>query len=295
MPEWIVTSEESGDKLLSFLIRRLEGQHSARSLKRIIEHNGCQINGRTERFASTILGKGDHIALNLDALPSSAPFSIEPRRIIYEDEGLFVYDKPAGINSDEKGILKLLREQIPSLELVHRLDRDTTGLLLFAKNAPVLENLIEQFRRYEVKKRYEAIVDGVLKIPKGIIENEVGKKSFYAGQTIWGEVKRGKGLYAYTEWQRLKIGKAVSYVACFPKTGRTHQIRVHLAGLGHPILGDYQYGKRFQCPYRPSRYLLHAKTLCFSHPLTGETLELDAPLPDDFKVALQKLFILLPA
>lgn len=290
MPEWIVTPEESGHKLLSFLMSRLQGQYSARSLKRMIEHNGCQVNGRTERFASAALGKRDHVYLNLESLPSSLPFSIEARRILYEDDALFVYDKPAGISSDEKGILKLLRTHAPSLELVHRLDRDTTGVLLLAKNPSVLENLSEQFRKYEVKKRYEAIVDGILEQPKGIIENELGKKSFYEGQTIWGKVKKGKGLYAHTEWQRIKNGKKVSYVACFPKTGRTHQIRVHLAGLGHPILGDYQYGRQFQCSYHPFRPLLHAKTLWFCHPVTGEALELSAPFPDDFKDALQKLF-----
>ncbi len=290
MPEWMVTFEESGDKLLSFLTRRLEGAFSSRSLKQMIEHNGCLVNGRTERFASTRLEKRDHVQLDLDSLPPPPPVSLEVRRILYEDEALFVYDKPAGVNSDERGILKLLRQEIPALELVHRLDRETTGILLLAKSPSVLEKLIEQFRRYEVKKRYEAIVDGVLETSKGVIENELGKKSFYAGQTIWGRVKKGKGLYAYTEWQCMKRGKRVSYVACFPKTGRTHQIRVHLAELGHPILGDYQYGKAFQCPYRASRLLLHAKALSFPHPLTGEILELSAPLPDDFNRALQKLF-----
>lgn len=290
MLEWIVTSEEAGSKLLSFLTERLEKKYSARFLKRLIEHNQCQINGRTERFASTLLGKGDHVSLQIEQTAYTTSHVIEPQRILYQDDALLVYNKPAGINSDEQGILKLLKAQFPSLLLVHRLDRDTTGVLLLAKQATVFENLVHQFRELKVSKRYQAIVDGDVALPKGVIENYLGKKQAYAGQTLWGAVSPSQGLYACTEWQRLKRGHNASLLACMPKTGRTHQIRVHMAGMGHPILGDFQYGKQFQCSYRPSRYLLHAEEIQFHHPLTGDPLRLVAPLPDDFKVAQQKLF-----
>ena len=125
---------------------------------------------------------------------------------------------------------------------------------------------------------------------KGKVENYLGKKQAYAGQTIWGAVSPSRGLYACTEWERLKKGDISSLVACHPTTGRTHQIRVHMAEMGHPILGDYQYGKRFLCPYRPPRILLHAEEFSFYHPSTGKSLCLTAPLPDDFKIAQQKLF-----
>ncbi len=290
MLEWIVTSEESGSKLLSFLTQHLEGKYSARSLKRLIEHNQCQINGRTQRFASTLLGRGDHISLHIEETAFASPHQVETRRILYEDDVLLVYDKPAGINSDEKGILQLLKSYSPSLQLVHRLDRDTTGVLILAKQSAIFEKLVSQFKQLQIRKRYQAIVDGVVDQPKGIIENYLGKKQAYAGQTIWGAVAASRGSYACTEWQRLKKGANASLLACMPKTGRTHQIRVHMAEMGHPILGDFQYGKEFECPYRPSRYLLHAEAIQFHHPLTEKLLDLTAPLPDDFKMAQHKLF-----
>ena len=290
MQEWIVTSKESGSKLLAFLIDRLEGKYSARSLKKLIEHNGCEINGRTERFASTTLGKGDHICLHLEHLVPSTPQTVELSRILFADDALLIYNKPAGINSDEKGILQLWKSTLPSLQLVHRLDRDTTGVLLLAKQPAIFTHLVEQFKQFQVHKRYLAIVDGVFDQARGKVENYLGKKRAYAGQTIWGAVSQEKGLYACTEWERLHQGNQASLVVCYPKTGRTHQIRVHLAEMGHPILGDFQYGKHFQCAYRPARFLLHAESIQFRHPLTGMELNVQAPLPDDFKMAQQKLF-----
>jgi 23S rRNA pseudouridine955/2504/2580 synthase/23S rRNA pseudouridine1911/1915/1917 synthase len=290
MLEWMVTQEESGSKLLSFLTQRLEGKYSARFLKRLIEHNGCQINGKTERFASTLLGRGDHVCLYLEQAVSPPLHVAESARILFEDDALLVYNKPAGINSDEKGILQLWRATDRSLRLVHRLDRDTTGILILAKQPVVFEHLVQQFKQFEVEKRYLAIVDGLLDQAKGKVENYLGKKRAYAGQTIWGAVSASRGLYACTEWERLKRGRGASLVACHPKTGRTHQIRVHLAEIGHPILGDFQYGKHFQCAYHPLRILLHAEAIRFHHPMTGVEMHLTAPLPDDFKMAQQKLF-----
>lgn len=290
MLEWIVTSQESGWKLLAFLSHHLEGKHSSRFLKRAIEQNSCQINGRTERFASTLLGEGDLICLHLEQTSSSSSHQFEESRILYEDDILLVYNKPAGINCDEKGIVHLLKGREPSLQLVHRLDRDTTGILLLAKGELVFDKLVDQFKQFQVKKCYRAIVDGVIAQSEGIVENYLGKKQAYAGQTIWGAVAESRGLYACTEWQRRKTGGAASLVACFPKTGRTHQIRVHMAEMGHPVLGDYQYGKHFKCLYRPSRYLLHAEEIQILHPITGKSLHLIAPLPEDFKMAQQQLF-----
>jgi len=280
MSEWIVPSEESGSKLLSFLANRLK-QYSARSLKGLIEKNRCQINERTERFASTTLGKGDRVSLHLENSSLPSPLILDPTRLLFEDEALIVYDKPPGINSDEKGILALWKSTLPALQLVHRLDRDTTGVLLLAKSPTIFESLVRQFQQLQVRKRYFAIVDGITDA-KGKIENYLGKKRAYAGQTIWGAVSSLHGLYACTEWERLRKGRMASLVTCYPKTGRTHQIRVHMAEMGHPVLGDFQYGKRFYCPYRPSRTLLHSEQICFLHPLTGVSVCFKAPLPSDF-------------
>lgn len=290
MQEWIVSLEESGTKLLVFLLHRLEGKYSARSIKKIIEHNGCEVNGRTERFASTPLGKGDRVCLYLEHPFSSSSQTADLSRILFEDDALLIYNKPAGLNSDEKGVLQFWKSTLPDLKLVHRLDRDTTGVLLLAKQPAIFNHLVEQFKQFQVEKSYLAIVDGIIDQTKGRIENYLGKKRAYAGQTIWGAVSQNRGLYAYTGWERLNRGSAASLVKCYPKTGRTHQIRVHMAEMGHPILGDFQYGKQFQCSFRPIRTLLHAESIHFYHPLTGIKMNIIAPLPDDFKIAQQKLF-----
>ncbi len=291
MPEWIVLPEDSGIKLITFLTRHLGDQYSARALKRAIEQNCCQVNERTERFASVTVYRNDYIQLSLENFTASEIHSFEEFRLLYEDDDLLIYNKPAGINSDEKGILHVLKAYAPHLELIHRLDRDTTGVLLFAKKNLVFEKMVELFRQQQVKKSYIAIVDGLLTKKGGTIENFLGKKHVYQGQTIWGPVSNPeKGLQAYTDWVQIKTGRQATLVHCFPKTGRTHQLRVHMAGLGHPILGDFQYGKQFKCPYHPPRYLLHAYRVVFKHPETGKTIDVQAAIPEDFLKAERKLF-----
>lgn len=290
MFDWIVTPQESGLKLLSFLIQRLEKKYSARAIKKMIEGNACQINQRTERFASTLLGKGDHITLDINHIAPSENLIVHSSRILFEDESLLVYDKPSGINCDEKGILQLWKSIFPNLQLVHRLDRDTTGVLILAKQSSVFDCLVEQFKEFKIRKSYLAIVDGVIHEAKGNIENYLGRKKTFSGQTIWGKVPQIKGLYASTKWECLNKGEKATLVGCYPKTGRTHQLRVHLAEMGYPILGDFQYAHHFTCSYRPSRILLHAEKIRFKHPLTGLDVNVIAPLPEDFNLALRRLF-----
>lgn len=293
MFEWIVPAEDAGKKLITFLTERLGDHYSARSLKRILESNQCQMNGRIERFASSIIAKGDHIQLQLKDLPTThSPLSsaIDTSRILYEDSDLLIYNKPSGITSDEQGILKILRSYSPHVQLIHRLDRDTTGVLLLAKNKNTFDKMVQEFKELNVKKSYIAIVDGILKKDEGEIDNYLGKKHVYAGQTIWGAVNPDRGLHALTDWMKVKEGKQATLIYCFPKTGRTHQIRVHLAGIGHPILGDVQYCKKFLCSYQPSRYLLHSYRTTFDHPQTGKEIEIQAPPPEDFNKAQRMLF-----
>ncbi len=283
--EWTVAPIDSGMKLQAFLAAKIG--HSAKSLKKAIEANCCQINGRTERFASTIVGLGDRIYLDIKERPS---LEFDNSRLLYEDDDLLVYNKPAGINCDEDGILKLLRKHNANLQLVHRLDRDTTGTLILSKNEETLKHLIGQFKYHEVKKSYRAIVDGVIKKQSGKIENYLVVKRKIAGQTIWGESDQPPGLHAVTRWESLKKGKETSLVVCYPETGKTHQLRVHLAGMGHPILGDVQYGKKFKTTYHADRYLLHSDQIAFSHPKTMKKIVATAPFPDDFKDAERNLF-----
>jgi RluA family pseudouridine synthase len=153
--------------------------------------------------------------------------------------------------------------------------------LALAKTEAALLNLTEQFRNRTVQKEYLAWVDGTPSPASGVVENQLGKLKVFQGQTLWGAVKQGS--YAKTSWSVVKTKDNKSLVLCRPETGRTHQIRIHLADLGHPILGDSTYGKRFRSPYRPSRILLHASKLSFTHPKTALPLAVEAPLPKAFQ------------
>lgn len=288
--QWVVASDESGVKLLTFLSQHIGDQHSTKSLKRAIEKNRCIVNGRVERFASTMLGRGDRVSIDLDSCSKTPVQKEEPSRIIFEDEGILVYDKPAGVVCDEKGIIALLKGTRPCLQLVHRLDRETSGVIVLAKNIKPYDALIDQFKRMEIHKRYMTIVDGAVLLSEGVIKNFLGKKKAYAGQTIWGSVDSSQGLTAITEWKCLKRGDSSSLITCFPRTGRTHQIRVHMAEMGHPILGDFQYGKRFRCTYRPDRILLHAQEIRFVNPSTDRSMICSSSVPSDMVAAQQTLF-----
>lgn len=290
MHEWLVGPDDAGSKLIAFLAHKFDFRFSAKFLKRAVENNRCQINGRTERFASFIVNAGDHISLILENFSvHHQPVVFEPDRILFEDNFVLVYNKPMGINCDDQGILNTIRHYRSSVRLIHRLDRNTTGVLLLAKDMGSYVDLIDQFKKTLVSKCYRTIVDGCLQNKGGIINNYLGKKKAYEGQTIWGKVSSG-GLYAYTEWKRLKVGKDATLLHCFPKTGRTHQLRVHMAEMGHPIIGDYQYSKHFQCSFHALRYLLHAERLIFNHPHSGKSISIEAPLPEDFIIAQGCLF-----
>lgn len=281
--EWVVSAADEGKKLIAFLSERLGKNYSARALKRFLENGHCQINNKIERFASIHLKKGNLIALQIPEHTAhlSTP-KFEEDRILFEDDYFLVYNKPAGITSDEKGILKELRKYNRNVRLIHRLDKDTTGVLLLAKDSETFQEMVNQFKEFQVQKWYAAIVDGNIKENEGSIDNYLGKKHVYEGQTIWGAVDREHGLHAHTDWKKVSEGNEATLVYCFPRTGRTHQIRVHMAGIGHPILGDFQYSKRFRCKYRPRRYLLHAYKIIFTHPKTKKLIEVVAAIPEDF-------------
>ncbi len=287
---WEVSQTESGCKLQAFLKNKLGKNFSARQVKKIIESNLCQINGRTERFASFLLGAGDQVALlNTTPICSSPIPSFERERLLYEDDTLFIYNKPAGIASDSSEWLTNLRRRHPSLTLVHRLDRETSGVLIFAKTHSAAQTMTELFKKRLINKEYLALVDGVPTHLSGTIDNYLIERHRYQGQTLWGASGEAKGLHAITEWRVEAKGPDAALIRCYPKTGRTHQLRVHLSEMGHPILGDHQYGRQFRCHYAAPRCLLHAVHINFHYPLSEKEIDADAPLPEDFRQALTQL------
>ncbi len=278
--EWVVQQNEQGLTLRDFLHKKFD-QLSNKRIKHIIDKGYCTIQGKPEKFYRTSVLKGQKIGLLLPdekKISTKPQFLFEEARILYEDEDLFIYDKPSGIICDDEGIIQLLKPFRTSLYLAHRLDKDTTGVCVFAKNAKTQEILFDKFRKREVFKSYLAIVDGF-----------VQKKTFTQESEITSTKSRNPK-EAKTEFRTIKREAHATLLTAIPHTGRTHQIRIHLQEIGHPILGDFQYGKNFQCTYEATRQFLHAEKIVFSHPRTNEKIQVIAPLAKDMKVAITNIF-----
>jgi 23S rRNA pseudouridine955/2504/2580 synthase len=269
-----VSTREKGQRLLAFLREKCPDAPSVKALKRSIEGKLCRINGKIETFSTHILKTGDTVEIEIDR---DAPVKYKPL-LLWEDDVLAAYDKPAGVVCEPKAF--------PG-KLIHRLDKDTSGVVLVAKNEKTLEQMIELFRNKKVQKEYLAIVDGLVRDKKRTIKSKLAARHHFQGQTLYGSSPTGQE--AITEWELLGVGAKSSLLLCKPITGRTHQLRVHLKEAGHPIVGDYLYTRTFQCPYEAKRHLLHAYKIRFPHPVTHQEIEVTAQLPADFMEALESV------
>lgn len=213
-------------------------------------------------------------------------------KILYEDTNILAIDKPAGImvhpdeRSEKETILDIFQKKYPKVEIVHRLDRDTSGVMLLAKNAKAHEFLKQQFQGRTVKKVYNAIVNGTVKSEKGKIDKPIGRspkdfRRWLAGRGARGELR--EAITEYTVLKRFNIGRQpFSFLEIRPKTGRTHQIRVHLKYLSFPVVCDSLYNPDGVCPKGLKRVGLHAKSIEFKN-LAGKTIKIESPLPKDIK------------
>lgn len=261
---------ENSGKLLAFLRAHLANERiSVKALKRCVDQKRCRVNGIIETFSTHPLRVGDVVEVELgEKREVKAPV------ILWEDEELIAYNKPDGVVS--------LKENFAG-DLVHRLDKETSGVMLVAKNRKVLEAMIELFKAGKVKKEYLAIVDGNFKEKKKKVVSKLALSHRFDGQQVFASGPKGKE--AITEIELIGQNSPLSLLLCRPITGRTHQIRVHLKELGFPVLGDYHYAKKFSV--HAKRHMLHAHRLFFPHPITGEEVALMAPLPPDFVQILQ--------
>ena len=216
--------------------------------------------------------------------------------ILFQDDYLLVINKPAGlvVNKAESVSETTLQDFVDTgfdwelahdsearNGIVHRLDKDTSGVMVIAKDAKSLEILSRQFEKRTVEKIYRAVVCGRMEHKKGEIVGAVGKDSSGSKMAV-----TTSGKYARTDFKLLENKDDFAYLEAYPKTGRTHQIRVHLAKIGHPVLGDPLYSN----PAKDApRMMLHAWRLTFTHPKTNKSMTLTAPLPEDFQKALKKL------
>lgn len=275
--KWTVFKEEN-------LAKFLQGELivSGKLARRLLESHICKVNGRVERFGSRKIRRGDLIEVisSWKEALKKVPFSLET---LYEDDDLVIVNKPLNLVSREQNIEKFYGRK---LFLVHRLDRDTTGALLLAKRKEVKEELIGLFFEKAVKKEYLALVDGHSE--RGSRESFLVKKGSFSGQTLWGSSFSKEGIKAETHWSPIAKGVDATLLLVRPITGRTHQIRVHLAEAGHPILIDRQYSKTFRSKLFASRPLLHAFDLSFSY--KGKEISVKAPLFQDMNEILKSCF-----
>jgi 23S rRNA pseudouridine1911/1915/1917 synthase len=272
--------------------------------KQLIEAGHIALNGAPVRKPNTALAAGDTLTCTL---PDPAPVNLVPAAIplaiLYEDADLIALDKPPGLVvhpapghaadtlvnallhhcADLQGIGGELRPGI-----VHRLDKDTSGVLVVAKTAAAHAALVAQFAAHTVGKEYLALVWGVPRRAAGTIEQPIGRHPVHRQKM--GVVARGRA--ARTRYETLAAGPLAALLRLHLDTGRTHQIRVHLAHLGHPVVGDTVYG-RARRGLVFSRQMLHAHALRLAHPRDGRPLAFTAPVPADFRAA-QKLLVEAP-
>lgn len=307
-----VDEGSAGQRLDNFLLRELKGVPKTH-VYRVIRAGEVRVNkGRAQ--ADTRLELGDLVRIPPVRLPQrdeaqAAPVPAREFPIVFEDDHLLVVDKPAGVavhggSGVSFGVIEQLRQARPQakfLELVHRLDKETSGLLLIAKKRSALTQLQDQFRERETGKTYAALVSGAWPAKLKVIDVPLLKFVGSDGERWVRAVTNSHDPQAEQAKRSISLVKVAQALPGYTlvdvtiKTGRTHQIRVHLAQAGHPIVGDPKYGD-FEAnraiargALRFDRMFLHARRLSFSHPSTGETLTLEAALPPECQALVDAL------
>ncbi len=297
-----ITEELDGeriDKALGFLIDSL----SRSFIQKLIKEGGVTVNGTAVSKASFLVSTDDEVIFNL-------PEAVEPRiqaeniplDILYEDRDVIVVNKPKGMvvhpaaghysgtlvnallyhcGDDLSGINGVMRPGI-----VHRIDMDTTGSLIVCKNDFSHNAIAAQLKEHSIKRVYHAICFGNITENEGTVNAPIGRHPTDR-KKMAANVRNGRE--AITHYQVLERFEHYTYICCRLETGRTHQIRVHMASIGHPLLGDEVYAAGRRSPFHLQGQCLHAMTLGFVHPRTGEYIEVNAPLPEYFTHLLKVL------
>lgn len=300
MNEHILICRQSGVRLDKFLAD--SGLELSRSAAvGMIDNGNVTVNGKAQNKKYK-LSDGDEVIIRIpDPVPYEAEAENIPLDIVYEDEDLLVVNKPKGMvvhpaagNYDGTMVNALLYHCGDSLSgingvlrpgIVHRIDKDTSGLLIVAKNDRAHKLLAEQIKEHSFTREYEAIVFGNLKNDEGTVDAPIGRHPVDR-KKMCITPKNSKN--AVTHYQVLERLRGYTYIRCILETGRTHQIRVHLASLGHPVAGDMIYGvKNEKVPF--TGQCLHARKIGFIHPTSGKYMEFVSPLPDYFEQFLTKL------
>jgi RluA family pseudouridine synthase len=281
---WCVGKEDDLKKLPAFLSTKDDlGLPSQKKARQLLESGKCSVNGLIRTFASTVVHTGDKVVVIQNGSEAAAK---TPASIVYEDADIFIIEKPSGLKCEQSSFEKAFSR--PCF-MVHRLDKETSGLVIVANTLEAAERLHELFLHREVAKKYLAIVDGEMHDRRGSICASLKMQNRIGSSIYWGVAKEG-GKPSRTDYEVIISKKSASLVLLTPHTGRTHQLRVHMASIGHPILGDYHYADRFICSLRPNRHLLHAWKLRFVHPLRNILVQCKSNIPNDFQDCALKLF-----
>ena len=292
--------EETGKRIDAFLTSKIDA--SRVTVQRSIDEERILVNGKKTK-ASYKVQNGDIIEIEKEE-PQEIELKAQeiPLEILYEDNDIIVVNKPKGMvvhpaNGNPDGtlvnaVMAICKDSLSGIGgeirpgIVHRLDKDTSGAIIVAKNDKAHINMSEQIKNHEVEKTYIALVKGFVKENEATINMPIARNKKDRKKMAINE-KNGKP--AITHYRVLDtLNNKYTYIECKLETGRTHQIRVHMASIGHPILGDSVYGPS-KYPFKLTGQTLHAKTLGFIHPTTGKYVEFDAKLPDYFEELLRKL------
>lgn len=297
--EFTVSGESAGLRIDRYLSEKTEGLTRS-YLQKLLKAGDVLVNGKTVK-ANYKVCANDTISLNV---PEATEPEIEPEAmdldILYEDQDVIIINKPKGMvvhpaaghysKTLVNGLMAHCRNDLSGINgvmrpgIVHRIDMDTTGLLIVCKNDRAHHSIAGQLKEHTITRRYRAIVHGVIKEDEGTVNAPVGR---HPADRKKMSINEKNGREAVTHYRVLERFKQFTYIECRLETGRTHQIRVHMASLHHPLLGDTVYGPA-KCPYRLQGQTLHAGVLGFLHPTTGEYMEFEAPLPEYFKELLDK-------
>lgn len=285
------------DKYLSTVNEQLSRSY----IQKLLKSGLVLVDGKPVK-ASYQVDEGDVISLDI---PEAVEPEIEPENmdldILYEDQDVILVNKPKGMvvhpaaghysHTLVNGLMHHCKDQLSGINgvmrpgIVHRIDMDTTGVIIACKNDMAHNSIAAQLKEHSITRRYQAIVHGVLKDDAGTVEGPIGRHPTDRKKMA---INHKNGKEAITHYKVLERFGQATYIECRLETGRTHQIRVHMASLGHPLLGDTVYGSS-KNPYHLQGQALHAMILGFVHPITGEYLEFEAPLPEYFSKLLEKL------
>ncbi len=293
-----VVPQDKGKRLDKFLVENLSKTFSRVFLQKLITDGHILVNGALAKANHRIL-TGESIDV---VIPPAVKSKIQPEKIklniVYEDKDLLVVNKPVGMvvhpapGSKSKTLVNALLAHCKNLSgiggvlkpgIVHRIDKDVSGLLVVAKTDRAHRELAEQFREKTASRVYYAVVKGVVQLDNGIIDLPIGRSTRDRKKMA---VSFERSREALTRYKVLERYRNASLLEITLGTGRTHQIRVHLSYIGHPILGDVKYAATFAGINRPA---LHAKRLAFTHPVTKKYVQFNTELPKEMKVLIEKL------